>query len=234
MVGNGADADGCLDKQLRLEGILHRLGDLEQLRALHIGRDLLDDGNVRLVDAEHKVLLLVGEHILQHIHRRHVGTADLTNQKHGPLYIGGKMQFLGPDVNIARQNVVGDDVLDKGALVVLFLIIGLGAVERHIGHDAQASGRLVVAVGKHGVIKIRTPAGQRFERLLIHNDNGVRRTVELDDCVRPFLPDHGSITARNHITIRVDDADHAIGGILHLDDDALKHPTGHTMPSPSK
>ena len=140
------------------------------------------------------------------------------------------MQLFGTDVHIAGQNVVGDDIFDKGALVVLLLVIGLRAVERHIRHDAQASCDFIVALGEDGIVKICAPADQRLEGLLVDDDNGIRRTVEPDDRLRPFFADQGCITAGNDVAVGVNDTDHAIGSFLHLYDDTLKNATGHGLP----
>ena len=141
------------------------------------------------------------------------------------------MQLLRADIDIARQDIVGDDILDEGSLVVLFLIVGLRAVERDIGHDAQAPGGLVVALGKHSVVKIGAPGNERLEGLFIDNDDGIRGAVELDDGLGPFFPDAGSVAAGDHGAVGVDHADHAVGRLLHLDDHTLKNAAGHNTPS---
>jgi hypothetical protein len=47
------------------------------------------------------------------------------------------MEFLRADIHVARENIVGDDVLDKGGLVVLFLVIILCLIESDSGDGAE-------------------------------------------------------------------------------------------------
>jgi len=99
------------------------------------------------------------------------------------------MQFLGADIDVAGEDIVGDDILDEGALVVLFLVVGLRTVERDVGHDAEASGSLIVALGEHGIVKVGAPGNERLEGLFVDDNDGVRGAVELDDCLGPFFAD---------------------------------------------
>ena len=230
MARHGADADDGFDEKLGVERLLNRLCDLDELFALGVRLDLLDDRNVRLIDGQYEVLLSVGEHACHHVHGRNVGSSDLPDEEHRARHVCYEMQLLGTDVHIAGQNVVGDDIFDKGSLVMLLFIIGLRAVERHVGHDAQASCDFVVALGEYGIVEIRAPADQRLEGLLVDHDNGIRRAVEPDDRLRPFFADQGRITTGNDVAVGVDHADHTVGSFLHLYDDTLKNATGHGEP----
>lgn len=141
------------------------------------------------------------------------------------------MQFLGADIDVAGEDIVGDDILDEGALVVLFLVVGLRTVERDVGHDAEASGSLIVALGEHGIVKVGAPGNERLEGLFVDDNDGVRGAVELDDCLGPFFADQRGVAAGDHVAVSVNDADDAVGGLLHLDDHTLKNATGHSTPS---
>ena len=39
------------------------------------------------------------------------------------------MEFLGPNIDVAQKDVIRDDALDEGRLVMLLLVIGLGTVQ---------------------------------------------------------------------------------------------------------
>ncbi|CDB88125.1 unknown [Firmicutes bacterium CAG:170] len=110
---------------------------------------------------------------------------------------------------------------------MLFLVIGLGAVQRDIGHHAEAAGGLVVALGKDGVVKVGAPADERLEGLMIDHDDRIRRAVQANDSLRPFFSDQGGVAAGNDVAVGVDHADHAVGGLLHLNDHTLKNTAGH-------
>ena len=231
MARDGGDADDGLDEQLGPERLLDGLRRLQKLALFRAGGDLLDDGDIRLVDGQDKVLLLVREHTGKHVDGGNVRPAYLPDEEDGARRVGDEVQLLRADIDIARQNVVGDDILDEGSLVMLFLIVGLRAVERDVGHDAQTSGDLVVALGKHGVVKVGAPGNERLEGLFVDDDNGVRGAVELDNGLGPFFPDARGVAAGDHGAVGVDHADHAVGRLLHLDDHTLKNAAGHNTPS---
>ena len=228
---HGADADHRLDEKLRVQRLLDLPRDLEKILLLSRRRDLLDDGHVLFIDGEDEILLPVREHARKQVHHGHVGPADLPHQEHRARHVRHEMKLLRADIHVARQDVVRDDVLHERAFVVFFFIIGLRAVQRHISHHAQAPGGLVVALGKHGVIEIRAPGHERLERLLVHHHDGIRRTVEPDNRLGPFLADHRRIAARDDVCVGVDHADHAVGGFFHLNDNTLKNAAGHRMSS---
>ncbi|MPM69400.1 hypothetical protein SDC9_116345 [bioreactor metagenome] len=48
---------------------------------------------------------------------------------------------------------------------MLFLIVGLGAVERHNRHRTDDPGFLVVTLGKGGVVELGSPARKRPKSL---------------------------------------------------------------------
>ena len=189
MTCDSGNADHGFDKQLGPERLLDGLGRLQKFGLFRTWCDLLDDGDVCLVDGQNKILLLIREHAGKHIDGGNVRPAYLPDEEHSARRVGDKMQFLRTDIDIARQDIVGDDVLDEGSLVVLFLIVGLRTIERDVGHDAQALGDLIIALGKHGIVKIGTPGNKRLEGLFIDNDNGIRGAVKLDHGLGPFFPD---------------------------------------------
>ena len=47
----------------------------------------------------------------------------------------------------------------------------------------------------------------------------------------PFFADQRGVAAGDHVAVSVNDADDAVGGLLHLDDHTLKNATGHSTPS---
>ena len=169
---HGADADGGLDLQVLGQGVLNALGNAVDLFAVAPLSEGLDDSDVRLVDGDDKILLAVGEQALDHVHRRDLRRAHLPDQKDRPEGLRGEVELLGTDVDIPQQDVVGDDGLHKGGLVVLLLIVGLGAVQGHRHHGADELGLLVTALDKGGIIVVGPPADQRFEGLVPVDHHG--------------------------------------------------------------
>ena len=61
MSGNGTDADHCFQVKLIMQNTFHHFGGLHEVGYLGIFRDLLDYGNIVLVDVQNKGLLLICE-----------------------------------------------------------------------------------------------------------------------------------------------------------------------------
>ncbi len=99
------------------------LGDAVDLFGVPPVGQGLDDGHVSLVDGDDEVVWRCREETLHHVHRGDLCRANLAHQEHGPVGLGGNVQLLGADVDVAQQDVVGDDALDKGGLVVLLLVV---------------------------------------------------------------------------------------------------------------
>ena len=120
------------------------------------------------------------------------------------------MELLGADVDVAGKNVVGDDILDEGRLVVLLFIIGFGAVERHLCHCADRLRHVVVTVYKHSVVEAAVKAGQRPDRLagqmgnlILGQGNNPRQLRQLGaDLFRIGTGHHGSLCV-NHAKVAV-------------------------------
>ena len=114
------DTDGYLGEELCAE----RIGDLDRdlfdLAHLGIGLDLLDENDVTLANADYIIARLVREHILKHFKWHHIGFSVELDKQHYAIFLGIEMQFLGLDINIARQDIVKDDIFDKRTLVVLW------------------------------------------------------------------------------------------------------------------
>ena len=154
MAGIGADADDGLDAQLFHQGLFNGLGGFQDLLRAVGGGQGLDHHDVRLVDVQHKILLLVHKQPLNQLHRGHIRVFHLPHQQHHPGLIGDKMQLLGPDIHVAGQDVVGNNVLYEGGLVVLLLVIVLGLVEGHRRDGADGAAHGIVAIGEGRVIQL--------------------------------------------------------------------------------
>ena len=165
--GNGADAHHHGALAAVPQGLLDGDGDLVQLLDAGPLGHLTDQDHIPLAHAEDKVALAVGEQGLDHIRGDGLSLFQRADHKHAPGNIGADPQLLGPHVDIAQHDIVGDDVLDEGAPVVLLLIIGLGGVQRHRGHGADGLADLVIAKGEGRVIKLVAPARQRLEGLSV-------------------------------------------------------------------
>ena len=123
----------------------------------------MDQGHVAVPHAEDEVVLPVRKQALDHIQQGGVAALQLPDDEHAAGDLRRHVQFLGPHVDVAEHDVVGDDVLDERAPVVLLLVVALRAVEGHAGHGADGVAHLVVPHGEHRIVEPGAPAPQGAE-----------------------------------------------------------------------
>ena len=141
------------------------------------------------------------------------------------------MQLLGADVHVARQDVVRDDVLDEGGLVVLFLVIVLRLVEGDRSHRADHPRALVRALDKGDELG-PAAAGTQGEIGPVGGGEELAGVLDLVKVkiVEPRADDR-QLAAGDDEALIVDHADGSVERISHLDDDVLKNPAGHLSSS---
>ena len=223
--GHGADADDHPVFAPHPEGLLQQGGHPLDLLVVAALRQLVDQHHIAVPHVEDKVVLSVGKQALHHVQHGRVPALQLADDKHAPGYLRRHVELLGPHVDVAEQDIVGDDVFNKGGAVVLLLIVALGAVEGHAGHGAHGPADLVVAHGKHRVVETGTPAAQRPEGSPIQGQDGSLRAVDRLHIFRPLLADQPQVAAGDHGTLRVDNAYHPVGSLLDLQNRILKDPS---------
>ena len=137
------------------------------------------------------------------------------------------MQLLGADIDIAGKDVVHNDVLDERTLIVLFFIIGAGAVEGDGGHGAQGAGLGVLAVDEYGKFKMGAVSGERTQRHAAEMDDGLVGAAQADDALCPFFTNDAGVGTGHDAAVGIDHTDPAIGCFFHLKNDILEHAAGH-------
>ena len=153
---------------------------------------------------------------MDHVDEAGIGGLHLPDEKHRPGRLGNKVELLGPHIDVAQQNIVRNDVLDKGGFVVLLLIIGLGTVEGHGSHGAHHPGLPVLPLGKGGIIKLGAPAGQGLEGTTFKLDRLSLPVVDRLHCAGPMLPDAAEFVASHHRSLRIDHTYRPVCAVLHL------------------
>ena len=229
MTGIGADADDGLDAQLFHQVFLNGPGGFQDLIRAVGGRQGLDHHDIRFVDVQHEVLLLVHKQPLHQLHRRHIRVLHLAHQQHYPGLIGDEMQLLGPHIHIAGQDVVGNDVLYEGSLVVLLLVIVLGLVESHRRNGADGAAHGIAALGEGRVVQLGAGRGQRAENPASGDDRLFSPfKIGKVEILQPGT-DHGKLTAGHHKALLVHHAKGPVYTVFHLDNHVLENPAGHNF-----
>ena len=189
MAGNCSDADHHAVAVVHC--VVDLRSDLVQLIFSGTFAQLLDERHIRLADVQHKIVLPVWEQALHLVDQRGIRLVQLAQHKNAARHLSGHMQFFRPHINIPQQDIIRDNILDKRPLVVLFLIVRLCGIQCHSGHGAHSAADAVLPTGKHGVIKPRAPASQRFKRLSVQHDGGSFRRIDGRDIFWPFFSDPG-------------------------------------------
>ena len=140
--------------------------------------------------------------------------AGLPDKEDCARCVGGEMQLLGSDINIAGQNVIHDNILDKGATVMLLLIEGLGIIQRNVSHSAGGSCSVIGAGAEDRIFKVIGAVNDRLEGTLTEGGNAVAGTGDLPGCILPAFAQQRSIGTGNHVTIGINDAEGMLRNIF--------------------
>ena len=151
----------------------------------------------------------------------------LPDQEYSTGCVSREVQLLGTDVNITGQNIVHDDVLNKGSPVMLFLIEDLGIVQGDICQLTEASGCIIITGAEHGILVIIGIANNSLKTLLPEGHNAFSGTAYPQGGIGPPLTQQGNIGTGDHTALGIDDTKGAVRNLFQLDDHALKNTVGH-------
>ena len=232
MLGHGADTHKHAALAVNAQGLFDPLGHLFQLRGTGTLIHLMDQHHILLAHAEHKIVLPIREQTLDQIQRRGLQTfIHRPYHKYAAVYLSRHMQLLGAHVNIADKNIVGNDVLHEGALIVLLFIIILSGVQSHRRHGTHGTANTIVSAGKHRIVEMTAPAGQRLKGLALQRHTFAIGLLDGFDILAPLLTDARQLAAGDNSALGVNNADRAVSGLLELQYYILKNSTGHGTPS---
>ncbi len=215
------DTDGNLEVKFTGHGVNDAFGIGFNAFGVLRRLELLDEYDVVLAYADDIVAALVGEHILNDFKRHGVVAVIVEPDKiHDAVDLAVQMQLLSLEINIARKDVVQNDIFNEIRLVVLFVVQSLYAGE---GNGEQPGDMLGVVPGPFDEDDIfRLPV--RTERLVgttvVHDcARGIRSRLEYGPV---GLADAGQLTACDDYALVVDYADGAVKLFFHLIDKALE------------
>ena len=211
------------------EGVLQQGRHPLDLLLPAVLRQLVDQCHVAVPHAKDKIILPIRKQTLDDIHQRGVAVLRLTDEEHAPRHLRRHMELFCPHVDIAEHDVVGNNIFNEGAPVVLLLVIALRAVERHAGHGADGVAGLVISHGKHRVVKMGAPAAQRVKGTSVYRGHSPLGPVDVVHILRPLSADKPQIAAGDDGTLRIDHANNPVRGVLDLQDNILKNPSRHKL-----
>ena len=162
-----------------------------------------------------RILLLVREHAGHDVDRRYIGRLLLTDEEDHARHIVAEMQLAGFDVNIAGQDVVQNDILDEGRLVVLFVIQRLDVVDGYRHQRADAARQLILALHEYRILQTRGTVSRNMVGITAEPDD-LSCEAQLSDRLLAHFTDTGQIGARDDRAARIHNANGAIHRVLHL------------------
>src|SRR5699024_5869542 len=109
------------------QGIHNRARKLFKVFGFNSRFDLFNQNNLCLTDVENKVLLLVREKVLNHTVSRYIMRRSDPSKPSNTADICVKMEFTCVYVNIARVNIIQNNIFNKVIAVVFLIIILLDA-----------------------------------------------------------------------------------------------------------
>lgn len=228
MCGNGADTDNGDALAIDTQSLFQLQSDLLKLRRAGGIAELMDQDDVRLSHGKNEAGLTVGEDTLHRLHRYGLDlVVRLADDEHAAAELRIDMELLGADINIADENVVGNNAFDEGRLVILLFVIALGRIEGNGSHCAGNAAHLVLAEGERREIKLTAPAGQGLEGLALKRDTLALCSVDRANQMRPLAADLRQIRTGDHRTLGVDHPDDCVGCFFKLQNDILKNSTRH-------
>ena len=139
------------------------------------------------------------------------------------------MQLLCSYINVAGKNVIGNYILKKSSLIVLFLVIHLRLVKGDGGHHARHARHIVAALNKNGIVKLAAVIAEHLIGTHAAYKHRLRKVViHARKIIKPRT-DHGQLTACDDKALIINDADAAVGSFLYLYYHALKNSAGHRL-----
>ena len=135
------------------------------------------------------------------------------------------MQLARFGINIAGQDIVQHHVFDEIRFVELFVMILLDVLQADGKKRRIAPRRLVCALYQHGVIVALVGREQMIGKAVAHKAVACRQALGCNAVAH--LPDAVEVCAGDDGARLVHNAYHAVDGIFHLINHALKHSVRH-------
>ena len=148
----GADTDNGMDIRFTRKGIRNRGRKVFNILGLDTNTCFLNKSNICFVYVDNKILGLFGEKILKNIINRNIVRLNSTDKDNGALNIAVKIQFTRLKVNIPRQNIIKNYVLNEVCAVILFIIVELNIRESNRDNRGILSRNYIVTLNKNGVL----------------------------------------------------------------------------------
>ena len=137
------------------------------------------------------------------------------------------MKLLALYVNVAGENIVKDYILDKRALVVLFIVKALEIIESNREQKRSLFRRLVLTFNENKILRLRLTSYCAIGIAVIgENSRGVGVFITH---VLSGLADSAELTAGNDNAVFIDYTDNAVDRVLHLMYYPLKQSVRHNF-----
>ena len=216
----GADTDGALDVELTCQGLDDGVSELLEVLVGDVLFNFLDDNDIKLSYADNEVLILVREQALENIVSRVVGLGMDLNEEADTSCIDAEVKLASLQVDITRENVVENYVLDEVSAIVFLVVELLNVAEGNRQNRHVSLSSLVIALDKDGILS-RALAIERLISIAIHDEGRCR----LEEVRRNTASDFANLvevaTSYNNRRF-INYADCSADSVMHLVNDTLK------------
>ena len=183
-------------------------------------RDLLNYYYVLLADINNVVLGFIGNDILNNVVGSNLGSAlELDNDNRTGLVVA-HVELVRLDVNIIGKDVVKNNVLDEGTLVILLVIKALDVTKRDSENVCSLFCILILTLNKNNALALVLGVDKLIGVAVL--DEGITGERELLFDALSGFSDLGELAASNDEAVLVDSTDVTAYDILHLMDYRLE------------
>ena len=131
----------------------------------------------------------------------------------------------GLDEHEKQEALEWNDILDKIAAVVFFIVVLLDAGKRDAEHAAHFGRQVIAAGNKHGILRLHLGAKGLVGNAVPDEQLVIFAQIRRQKIVR--LANLGQVAAGNDGGALINDADHAVHSIPHLINQALEQTIRH-------
>ena len=216
----GADADRNAGAVFADQSVNDGAGKLFEILGFDAGLYLLNDDDIALRDAEDKVLLAVGEEVLDNVISGNIVAGNDIDKENDAAYIGVEMKLTGLNADIAGEYVIENDILDEIVAVVLFIVILLDAGKGDSEYGRVLACDFICTFNENRIVGLYVNA----EGLICISvaDKDIVGFTQLDSEEVVAGAYSGKLAAGYDCCVFVNNADNSADGITHLMNYALK------------
>jgi len=219
-LNDSTDADIDSGIELSAESIGDRSCQLFEVLGLDACGNFLYEDDIALGDIEDKVLVLIGEEVLDNVESRNIVGGDDPDEQGYTGGIAAEMELSCLDMDISWEDVIEDNVFNEVVAVILLVVILLDARQSDSEDARIFRGDFVSPLNEHCIVRLHKSSEGLIGIAVAHKD--IMRIAQIEGNELIGRPDLRQLRAGDDSSSLVNDAYRAVNGISHLVNYALK------------